>query len=85
MMLSGLMAALSGCDSAGITPGLSRDAPTTLERGEEHFYRVLWTNGRPVIRVAFGAEGIIQDYERSSANSCSSNFGNGAKADILGE
>ena len=41
-----------------------------LGSGDEHFYRVLWINGGPVIRVAFAPDGIIRDYERSAKEAC---------------
>ena len=41
-----------------------------LERGEEHFYRVIWDDGRPIIRVAFAPDGTIRNYERRTENPC---------------
>lgn len=36
----------------------------------EHFYRVLWREGKPVINVAFGPDGIIRDYKRHPESDC---------------
>ena len=41
-----------------------------LKRGKEHFYRVLWTEAGPIIRIAFGPEGTIRDYQRRSTSAC---------------
>jgi hypothetical protein len=41
-----------------------------LKGGEEHSYRVLWTDAGPVIRVAFGPGGTVRDYQRHSGSPC---------------
>lgn len=41
-----------------------------LRSGDEHFYRVLWTNEGPVIEVAFGPDGTLRQYQRRSENPC---------------
>jgi hypothetical protein len=41
-----------------------------LQKGDEHFYRVLWTDTKPTIIVVFGPEGITRNYERGSKTAC---------------
>jgi hypothetical protein len=48
----------------------SGEAGLELKGGEEHFYRVLMTDAGPVIRVAFGPDGTLRDYERRSKSPC---------------
>lgn len=47
-----------------------REGEFQIGGGEEHFYRVIWNDGRPIIRIAFGPNGIIREYKRRSQNPC---------------
>ena len=46
------------------------DGKSSFQRSEDHFYRVLFVEGQPVIRVAFGKEGYLSDYVRYSSSNC---------------
>lgn len=46
------------------------DGRLQLKSGNERFYRVLSTDDGPVIRVAFGPEGTVRDYQRRSLSAC---------------
>ncbi|WP_452655578.1 hypothetical protein [Sphingomonas bisphenolicum] len=37
---------------------------------EDRFYRVLHTSAGPVVRVAFGKEGLLRDYQHKSLDEC---------------
>jgi len=43
---------------------------STFQRSEDHFYRVLFVEGQPVIRVAFGKEGNLSNYVRYTSSDC---------------
>ncbi|HEX7873627.1 MAG TPA: hypothetical protein VF475_11990 [Sphingobium sp.] len=42
----------------------------SFQRSDDHFYRVLFVDGQPAIRVAFGKEGNLSDYVRYTSNDC---------------
>ena len=41
-----------------------------FQQSDDHFYRVIFSGGQPIIRVAFGKEGYLSDYVRYPANDC---------------
>ena len=41
-----------------------------LRPSDDHFYRVLFDNSLPVIRVAFGPNGQLVDYRRTESRAC---------------
>ena len=41
-----------------------------LASGDEHFYRVLWTDSEPLIRVVFYPDGTVKNYQRRSLETC---------------
>lgn len=43
---------------------------STFQLSEDHFYRVIFAVGQPVIRVAFGKEGNLSGYVRYSSSDC---------------
>lgn len=42
----------------------------TFTPSEDRFYRVLHTSAGPIIRVAFGREGLLRDYQRKPLDRC---------------
>ena len=47
-----------------------RDGRYKFERSDDHYFRVLHTADGPLILVAFGPDGYLKKYRRSSANEC---------------
>lgn len=42
----------------------------TFTPSEDRFYRVLHTSAGPIIRIAFGREGLLRDYRREAIDQC---------------
>jgi len=48
-----------------------KDQRFTLQHSDDHLFRVLFDNGKPIIRVAFGPNGTLVDYHLEADLRCS--------------
>jgi len=41
-----------------------------FQRSDDHFYRIIYSAGHPIIRIAFGKEGDLKNYVRHPSTDC---------------
>ena len=48
-----------------------RDGSFTFEPSDTHFYNILWSEGRPWLKLASDPDGVVRKYRRISKQPCS--------------